>query len=119
MGRPPIGKAAMSGAERVRRWRLEHGRDRAAGGEIAALEARLARARTRVAELQEALRVARAIAQLKAMPPPPAPEPQELLAGNERRAPGGKLQWHRPNARWHRLRAQALVPFSAREADTV
>ena len=34
------------------------------------------------------------------------------LADNERFAPGGKLQWYKPNARWHRLRAQAMVPLS-------
>jgi hypothetical protein len=32
------------------------------------------------------------------------------LADNERLAPGGKLEWYKPNARWHRLRAQAMVP---------
>jgi hypothetical protein len=30
MGRPPIGKRAMTGAERVRRYRLKHGTDKPA-----------------------------------------------------------------------------------------
>jgi hypothetical protein len=31
-------------------------------------------------------------------------------------APGGKLKWYKPNARWHRLRAQALVPLPPDQA---
>jgi hypothetical protein len=61
MGRPPIGKVAMSGAERVRLYRLRHGADRpvtkpvtepGAGnaGEVAALRQELAQARAELAK---------------------------------------------------------------------
>jgi hypothetical protein len=38
------------------------------------------------------------------------------LADNERFAPGGKLEWYKPNARWNRERAQALVPLPPDQA---
>jgi hypothetical protein len=96
MGRPPIGKRAMSGAERVRRYRLKHGTDRpvtkpvtkpaiagdamaqelaqqaavtldAATATINTLKKMLALAEARIAELEKAGTVAAAeIAALKA-----------------------------------------------------
>jgi hypothetical protein len=43
MGRPPIGKTRMSGAERIRRWRERHGLDKKASrsGDTERLEARI------------------------------------------------------------------------------
>jgi hypothetical protein len=70
MGRPPIGKTAMTGAERVRRYRAKHGTKpvtkrhasvtkpevdkatRAAKAEIAALAKELAQAKTRITEVE-------------------------------------------------------------------
>jgi hypothetical protein len=60
MGRPPIGKRAMSGAERIQRWRLRHGKDkpvtkltrRVAAAKIAALEKKLAQAHARIEALR-------------------------------------------------------------------
>ena len=57
MGRPPIGKIAMTGAERVRRFRVKHGTDKPAktsgsAADIAALKRELAQAHKRIAELE-------------------------------------------------------------------
>jgi hypothetical protein len=49
MGRPPIGKAAMTGAERIKRWRSLH---KPSG----AVKRELARAKARVAELTRELK---------------------------------------------------------------
>jgi hypothetical protein len=80
MGRPPIGKVAMSGAERVRRYRAKHGTDKPvtkhvtkhvtkpASPDHAALAKELAQAEARIAEL-EALGTTKAgadVAQLEA-----------------------------------------------------
>ena len=35
MGRPPFGKVAMTGAERVRRFRIKHGTDKPAAAKSA------------------------------------------------------------------------------------
>src|SRR5262245_29818320 len=64
MGRPPIGKVAMTGAERVRRFRAKQRPDKPetkrneTGGavgtaEIAALKRQLAQAHKRIAELEQ------------------------------------------------------------------
>ena len=53
MGRPPIGKTAMTGAERVQRYRLKHNvttRVTKRSDKVARLEAELAQARQRIAE---------------------------------------------------------------------
>ncbi len=65
MGRPPIGKTAMTGAERVRRWRHLHAADQpvtkvtklepAAVARCAALERELAAAQVRIRELNHAM----------------------------------------------------------------
>ena len=65
MGRPPIGKTAMTGAERVRRYRLKHGADKPvtekpAGPGHAALVQELAQTKARIAELEKADAVAAA-----------------------------------------------------------
>lgn len=53
MGRPPIGKVAMTSAERVARWREKHGIvTKPAGPDHAALVKALAAARARIAELE-------------------------------------------------------------------
>jgi hypothetical protein len=57
MGRPPIGKVAMTGAERVRRFRVKHGTNKPAAksgsaADIAALKQQLAQAHKRIAELE-------------------------------------------------------------------
>src|SRR6516165_4791452 len=57
VGRPPIGKIAMTGAERVRRFRVKHGTDKPAktsgsAADIAALKRELAQAHKRIAELE-------------------------------------------------------------------
>jgi hypothetical protein len=51
MGRPPIGKVAMTGAERVRRYRAKHRKSRNET-RIALLETRVARLEARIAELE-------------------------------------------------------------------
>jgi hypothetical protein len=60
MGRPPIGKVAMTTAERVRRYRLKHpdkpvtkhDKLAAAKAEIAALKQELAQAKSEIAALK-------------------------------------------------------------------
>jgi len=61
MGRPPIGKVAMTGAERVRRYRLKHGTDKPvraammqslAQDDLALMRIELAQAKARLAELE-------------------------------------------------------------------
>jgi hypothetical protein len=56
MGRRPIGKVAMTAAERVQRWRQKHGLDKPkpASRPDAALVQELAQAKARVAELEKA-----------------------------------------------------------------
>ncbi len=78
MGRPPIGKTAMTGAERVRRYRLKHAADqpvtkqtssvtKPASPDNAALVKEVAQAKARNAELEKAGAAAAAeIAALKA-----------------------------------------------------
>jgi hypothetical protein len=68
MGRPPIGKVAMTGAERTRLYRLKHATAKPAPKPTtAALERELAAAKARIAELEKANAVAAAeIATLKA-----------------------------------------------------
>jgi hypothetical protein len=54
MGRPPIGKTAMTGAERVRRYRLKHGTDKpvnAHEAKIAALKKELAQAKAAMTQM--------------------------------------------------------------------
>jgi hypothetical protein len=65
MGRPPIGKVAMTGAERTRLYRLKHGTTKSVpkpsadnAAEIAALRKELAQAKARIAELEKAGAVA-------------------------------------------------------------
>jgi hypothetical protein len=61
MGRPPIGKTAMTGAERVRLYRLRHGANKPkpksgadnAAAKIDALEKELAAAKARIAKLTD------------------------------------------------------------------
>jgi uncharacterized coiled-coil protein SlyX len=66
MGRPPDGERAMTGSERVTRWRLKHPtdkpatkratkRDRGSAAEVAELLARIAERDQHIAELTEAL----------------------------------------------------------------
>ena len=53
MGRPPIGKVAMTGAERVRRYRAKHRKEKPRNEvRIALLETRVARLEARIAELE-------------------------------------------------------------------
>ena len=53
MGRPPIGKVAMTGAERVRRYRAKHRKEKPHNKtRIALLETRVARLEARIAELE-------------------------------------------------------------------
>jgi hypothetical protein len=70
MGRPPIGKTAMTDAERMRRYRLKHGKDKPvtkprapvtkqASPDHAALAKQLAQAKARIAELEAKLRAIR------------------------------------------------------------
>jgi Rad3-related DNA helicase len=59
MGRPPIGKTAMTDAERMRRYRLKHGKakpvTKPAGPDYDVLVQELAQARARIAELEREL----------------------------------------------------------------
>jgi hypothetical protein len=77
MGRPPIGKVAMTGAERVRRYRRKHAADKPPSKPAtdtmatAALKAELAAAQQRIAELEQG-RTERA--QAKSAEPKPSPE---------------------------------------------
>ena len=54
MGRPPIGKVAMTHAERTRRWRLRHGTPvtKQTSPDHATLVRELAQAKARIAELE-------------------------------------------------------------------
>ena len=95
MGRPPIGKRAMSSAERQRRYwqRVLQGEaaqpDDAAKAQSAALEQELARARQRIAELEAAVGTQRQ--------PPPFPHP-------------------RTAAEWEALKAKATAERKAKRA---
>ena len=95
MGRPPIGKRAMSSAERQRRYwqRVLQGEaaqpDAAAKAQNAALEQELARARQRIAELEAAVGTQRQ--------PPPFPHP-------------------RTAAEWEALKAKATAERKAKRA---
>jgi chromosome segregation ATPase len=67
MGRPPIGKVAMTGAERIARYRAKHGLDKPATKQTkpdAALAQELAKAKARIRELEQA-----ALAKTDAVPP--------------------------------------------------
>jgi chromosome segregation ATPase len=72
MGRPPIGKVAMTVAERVRRYRLKHpdkpvtNKLAAAKAEIAALKQELAQAKSEIAALKAELQALRDGRQAKA-----------------------------------------------------
>jgi hypothetical protein len=95
VGRPPIGKRAMSSAERQRRYwqRVLQGEaaqpDAAAKAQNAALEQELARARQRIAELEAAVGTQRQ--------PPPFPHP-------------------RTAAEWEALKAKATAERKAKRA---
>jgi hypothetical protein len=95
VGRPPIGKRAMSSAERQRRYwqRVLQGEaaqpDAAAKAQSAALEQELARARQRIAELEAAVGTQRQ--------PPPFPHP-------------------RTAAEWEALKAKATAERKAKRA---
>jgi len=95
VGRPPIGKRAMSSAERQRRYwqRVLQGEaaqpDDAAKAQSAALEQELARARQRIAELEAAVGTQRQ--------PPPFPHP-------------------RTAAEWEALKAKATAERKAKRA---
>jgi cell division protein FtsB len=53
MGRPPIGKVAMTGAERVHRYRAKHRKEKPRNeARIVQLETRVARLEARIAELE-------------------------------------------------------------------
>ena len=53
MGRPPIGKVAMTSAERQRRYRAKHRKEKPRNeARIALLETRVARLEARIAELE-------------------------------------------------------------------
>jgi hypothetical protein len=95
VGRPPIGKRAMSSAERQRRYwqRVLQGEaaqpDDAAKAQSAALEQELARARQRIAELEAAVGTQRQ--------PPPFPHPRTV-------------------AEWEALKAKATAERKAKRA---
>jgi hypothetical protein len=56
MGRPPIGKTAMTDAERMRRYRLKHGKDKPVTKPASPkLVKELAQAKARIAELEAKL----------------------------------------------------------------
>jgi hypothetical protein len=52
MGRSPIGKVAMTSAERQRRYRVKHRKEKSREARIALLETRVARLEARIAELE-------------------------------------------------------------------
>jgi hypothetical protein len=62
MGRPPIGKTAMTDAERMRRYRLKRAKPAAKPANIAALAQELAAARARIAALEAELRAVEFVA---------------------------------------------------------
>lgn len=89
MGRPPIGKQAMTGSERQRRYldRLLGAKtDKDADRLIAELRAQLSERDKRIAELKAEVAMLKAAAHTQPRQPPPLPRtPEELAAAKARR----------------------------------
>jgi hypothetical protein len=102
MGRPPIGKTAMTDAERMRRYRLKHGADKPgtkpvtkpAGADTNALVQELAQAKVRIAELERELtseREQREAAETNAAKAAPRDNKDALIAELEEEIQGLRL----------------------------
>jgi hypothetical protein len=65
----------------------------------------------RLQEFAKAMPRLLAAEERRAKPKKVKPPRSYSLADNESLAPGGKLQWYKPDVRWHRECAQAMVPL--------
>jgi hypothetical protein len=126
MGRPPLGEAAMSAADRQRRRRAKL-RDeghvtkpetKPGAGEVAASDSDT----VILSKLMGTLGLERLRAFARALPRLLAGQRAETkaekkgysLADNERFAPGGMVKWYEPHPRWHRLRSPIKNPAYGR-----
>jgi hypothetical protein len=85
MGRPPVGKVAMTGAERTRLYRQKHGLDKPKPkpGSAAVLEKQLTAAKAEIAALKDELHAMRT-ARFAPKPRTPKPEKPPLPPDEER-----------------------------------
>jgi hypothetical protein len=99
MGRPPIGKVAMSGAERTRIYRRKHAPPKPASADLAQ---ELAQAKVRIAELEAVVRRTGKDGKTRKLPQRPSPsDPVQAVNAFHRELLGFLTGFAERFDRWH------------------